>query len=110
MADVGGKRVYLPAIFVKSQCEVLTVLDPEISVEPALQIGCFSFKSIPEIVVFPNFARQPGAAHFGVVGVSLQLACRARETGDSSVPVGDGVPGVLPALVLEPGLLVAALV
>ena len=50
------------------------------------------------------------AAHLRVVGVALELAGRAREARQRAVAVGDRVPGVLPALVLEPGLLVAALV
>ena len=59
---------------------------------------------------FQTCARQAGAAHLGVVGVALQLAGGAREARQAAVAVGDRVPGVLPALVLEAGLLVAALV
>ena len=49
-------------------------------------------------------------AHLRVVRVALKLAGRAREARQRAVAVGDRVPRVLPALVLEPGLLVAALV
>ena len=59
---------------------------------------------------FQMLAGQAGAAHLRVVGVALELAGRAREAGQPPVAVGDRVPGVLPALVLEAGLLVAALV
>ena len=60
--------------------------------------------------VVPDLACEPGAAHLGVVGVALQLAGGAREAGQRAVAIGDRVPGVLPALVLEAGLLVAPLV
>ena len=60
--------------------------------------------------VLPDEPGEPGAAHLGVVGVALQLAGRPREARQPAVAVGDRVPGVLPALVLETGLLVAALV
>ena len=59
---------------------------------------------------FQMLPGQASAAHLGVVGVALELAGRAREAGQPPVAVGDGVPGVLPALVLEAGLLVPALV
>ena len=65
---------------------------------------------VGELGVVPDLAGQPGAAHLGVVGVALQLAGGAREAGQPAVAVGDRVPGVLPALVLQAGLLVAALV
>ncbi len=60
--------------------------------------------------ILPDVAGQPGAAQLGVVGVALQLAGGPRKPGQAAVAVGDRVPGVLPALVLEAGLLVAALV
>ncbi len=66
--------------------------------------------SVRERRVLPDYAREPRAAHLRVVRVALQLAGRAREAGQPPVAVGDRVPGVLPALVLEAGLLVAALV
>ena len=70
-----------------------------------------SFSSSVGVVwIVPDLARQPGAAHLGVVGVALQLAGGAREAGQASVAVGDRVPRVLPALVLEARLLVAPLV
>ena len=59
---------------------------------------------------FQTQPREARAAHLGVVGVALLLAGGAREAGQSAVAVGDRVRRVLPALVLEPGLLVAALV
>ena len=71
--------------------------------------ACFSSSSA-NVRVLPDAAREPGAAHLRVVRVALELARRAREAGEPPVAVRDRVPGVLPALVLEPGLLVAALV
>ena len=71
--------------------------------------ACFS-SVVGERGVLPDLAREPGAAQLGVVRVALELARRAREAGQAAVAVRDRVPRVLPALVLEPGLLVAALV
>ena len=45
---------------------------------------------------------QAGAAQLRVVRVALKLAGRPRKAGEASVVVGDRVPGVLPALVLQP--------
>ena len=60
--------------------------------------------------VVPEQPSQPRAAHLRVVGVALQFAGRPREPGQPAVRVADRVPGVLPALVLQAGLLVASLV
>ena len=86
------------------------VVDPEVAVEAALEVGRLLLEPVGEAGVAPDLARQPGAAHLGVVGVALQLAGGAREAGQAPVAVRDRVPRVLPALVLEPGLLVAPLV
>ena len=110
MAVVGGQRVDLAAVGVERDGEVLAVLDPEVPVEAALEVGGLLLEPVGEGRVLPDLPGQPGAAHLGVVGVALQLAGRPREAGQVAVAVGDRVPGVLPALVLQPGLLVAALV
>jgi hypothetical protein len=60
--------------------------------------------------ITPDQAGQAGAAQLGVVGVPLELAGGPGEARECAVAVGDGVPGVLPALVFQPGLLVATLV
>ena len=110
VAVVRGERVDLLALRVESQREVLVVLDPEIAVEAALELRGLLLELVGERRVLPHLARQPRAAHLRVVGVALELAGRAREAGKPAVAVRDRVPGVLPALVLEPRLLVAALV
>ena len=71
--------------------------------------ACFSSRSA-NAGVLPDEPRQPRAADLRVVGVALQLAGRPREARQPAVAVRDRVPRVLPALVLEAGLLVAALV
>ena len=110
MAVVRGERVDLLALGVEREREVLALLDPEVAVEAALEVGRLPLEPLGERRVLPDLAGQPGAAHLGVVGVALQFAGRPREAGQAAVAVGDRVPGVLPALVLEPGLLVAPLV
>src|SRR4029453_8586119 len=54
----------------------------------------------------PAASAQPGAGDLGVVGVALEPAGGPGKAREPAVVVGDGVPGVLPALVLKPGLLV----
>src|SRR5439155_6342978 len=49
---------------------------------------------------------EPRRAHLRVVEVALDLAGGAGRRGEPAVAVEDRVPGVLPALVLEPGLVV----
>ena len=71
--------------------------------------ACFS-RSASERLVVPHGAGETSAAHLGVVRVALEFARRTREARKRAVAVGDRVPGVLPALVLEAGLLVPALV
>ena len=110
MAVVRGERVDLVAVGVEGEREVALVLDPEVAVEPAFEIGRLLLEPIRERRVVPDRARQASAADLRVVGVALQLACGPREAGQAPVAVGDRVPRVLPALVLEPRLLVPALV
>ena len=69
---------------VEREGEVLAVLDPEVAVEAALEVGGLLLQPVGEARVLPDEPRQPGAAHLRVVGVALQLAGRPREAG--SVP------------------------
>ena len=110
MADVRGERVHRAAFGVERDRERPPVGDPEVAVEAALEVGRLALELDGVGLVLPDLARQPGPAHARVVGVALQLAGRPRESRQLAVAIGDRVPGVLPALVLEAGLLVAALV
>ena len=110
VADVRRQAVDLAAVRLDGDGEVLAVLHPEVAVEAALEVGGLLLEPVAEARVPPDFARQARGAHLGVVGVALQLAGRAREARQAAVAVRDRVPRVLPALVLEPGLLVAPLV
>ena len=110
VAVVGGEGVDLAAVGLEGEREVLPVRDPEVAVEAALEVRRLLLELVGERRVVPDLARQPGAAHLGVVGVALQLAGGAREAGQAAVAVRDRVPRVLPALVLEARLLVAPLV
>src|SRR4029079_5770685 len=95
---------------IQGQGEVPPVLDPEVAVEPALEIRRLLLEPLGEHSVLPHQPGEPGAADLGVIGVPLELAGRPRKAGQRPVPERDRVPRVLPALVLEPALLVAALV
>ena len=101
VAVVRGERVDLLSVRVEREGEVLAVLDPEVAVEAPLQVCRLVFELVRERRVLPDLAGEPGAAHLRVVRVALQLAGGAREPGQPSVTVGDRVPRVLPALVLQ---------
>ena len=105
---VRGERVDLVPVRVEREREVLAIVDPEVAVEAALEVGGLLLQPVGERRVLPDLAGQPCAAHLGVVGVALQLAGRAREARQPAVAIRDRVPGVLPALVLQAGLLVPA--
>jgi hypothetical protein len=110
VADVGGQGVDLAAVGVEGERVVLAVLDPEVAVEAAFEVGGLLVEGVGEGGVVPDGAGQAGGAFLGVVGVALQFAGGAGEAGQAAVGVGDGVPGVLPALVLQAGVGVAGLV
>ena len=110
VTDVRGQGVDLAAVDVQGEGVVLAVVDPEVAVEAPLECRSLLLELVRVGGIAPDLARQPRAAHLGVVGVPLQLAGRAGEAGQTPVAVRDRVPGVLPALVLEPGRLVSPLV
>src|SRR5665811_445443 len=101
MTDVGRERVDLAPVRVAGDGEVATLLDPEVAVEAAFEVGGLLLELVGEGGVLPDEPRQAGAADFGVVGIALQFAGGAREARQRAVVVGDRVPGVLPALVLK---------
>src|SRR5450756_1997601 len=100
----------LAPVRVAGEGVVAALLDPEVAIEAALEVGGLLLELVGERGVLPEKPRQAGAPHFGVVGVTLQLAGGAREARQRAVLVRDRVPRILPALVLEAGLLVAPLV
>src|SRR5436190_17660387 len=95
---------------VEGERVVLAVLDPEVAVETPLQVARLPLELVGERLVAPHLAREPRPTSLRVVRVPLQLARGAREARQPAVAVRDRVPRVLPALVLEAGLLVAPLV
>src|SRR5262245_31906655 len=110
MAVVRRERVDLLAVEVQGEREVLVVLDPEVAVEATLEIGGLPLKLVGELRIVPDAPRKPSRTHLRVVRVALELGRGPREPGEPPVAVRDRVPRVLPALVLEAGLLVAPLV
>ena len=108
MPVVGGERIDLTPVRVESQGEVPVVLDPEVAVESTFQVRRLLLQPVGEFLVLPDQARQPSPSPLRVVGVALELGRGPGETREAAVPVGDRVPRVLPALVLQTGLLVPA--
>src|SRR5665647_2927172 len=110
MTDVGRERVDLAPVRVAGDGEVATLLDPEVAVEAAFEVGGLLLELVGERRILPDEPRHASSPHLGVVGVALQLAGGAREARKRAVVVRDRVPRILPALVLKACLLVAPLV
>src|SRR5215831_982851 len=110
MADVRRQRVDLALLPVQPEGEEPALPDPEIPVEAALQISGLGFQLLGPGGGAPHLAGETGGSHLGVVDIPLQLAGRARRRRQRSVGERDRIPGILPALILEAGLLVAAFV
>ena len=84
---------------------------PEVLVEAALQLGRLAARAARRASSSSQTSRASRArAHLRVVDVALDLAGRARQLRERAVGEEDRVPRVLPALVLEAGLGVPALV
>src|SRR5262249_54340967 len=98
------------ALRVECEGEVPAVLDPEVAVEAALEVGRLPLQLVRVGWVLPDLAREARTADLSVVRVALELARRARQSGQPAVAARDRAPRVLPALVLQTGLLVAPLV
>src|SRR5207244_11534313 len=79
-------------------------------VELTLQIGCILLQAVGEFSIMPELTSETRTAHLGVVNVALNFASRTRQTRECAIGEQDGVPGVFPALVLQPRLRVAAAV
>jgi hypothetical protein len=73
VAVVGAERVDPVAVRVEGEREVLILLNPEVAVEAALQLGRLLLELFGESRILPDLPCEPGSAHFGVVGVALQL-------------------------------------
>src|SRR6266516_1748136 len=58
----------------------------------------------------PERTTKPRVAHLGVVDVALKLARGTWQARERAIGEQDRVPGILPALVLQAGLRVAAAV
>jgi hypothetical protein len=108
MAVVRGQRIDLLALDVEREREILAVSTQKSRLKRRFRsAACLELVSEVRSL---RPAREPSAAHLRVVRVALELAGRPREAGEPPVAVRDRVPRVLPALVFEAGLLVAALV
>src|SRR4029453_14622327 len=97
---------------VPAECgrQELAVRDPEIPVEPRLQVSRLTLQFIGKARIIPDRTRQSGTTHLRVVRISLELAGRTRKSGESPIMKEEEIPRVLPALVLQPRRFVATLV
>src|SRR5256714_10540974 len=106
--DVRGQRINLAPITIDGECEEFTIFEPVVLVEASFQFGSFLLQLFCKCRVVPELPGEARTAALRVIDVALDLACCARQARDRAIGELDGVPGVLPALVLQPRLLVAA--
>ena len=104
VADVRSHRVHLPAVAVDGEREAAPGLEPIVSVEPRLQLRGGPVQPDGELGIVPDLPGEASAPDLGVVHVTLDLTCRPGQLGVRAVREKDGVPRVLPALVLQAGL------
>lgn len=74
---------------VERESEELAVGDPELIVEPSLELVRLPIKFRSPNGVLPDVSRKARGAPLGVIGLPLQFACRPRGVGQSSVREGD---------------------
>src|SRR5258706_13431384 len=58
----------------------------------------------------PKLAGQAGAAQFRIIDIALDFAGCSRQARKRTIGEENGVPGVLPAMVFQAGLLVAPVI
>jgi hypothetical protein len=71
VAVVRAQGVDLLALVVQGEREVLAVLDPEVAVEAALEVGRLPLQLVGVGGVLPDLAREACAADLRVVRVAL---------------------------------------
>ena len=102
VADRRADRLHLALLAVERHGEELLVLHPEALVEALLEVARLLRHALGplDVAELPVDRRQPPLR---VVDVALDLGQRDRPLGERAVGVHDGVAGVAPALVQEPG-------
>src|SRR5690242_9680801 len=110
MAHIRGERVDLFLVSVQGEREKLSLFDPEIPVEPLLQISSLALEPFFEGRVAPYSPCEPGATHFGVIDVALDFARRPRKFRQTPVRMAYGVPRIFPTLVLKAAILVVSFI
>src|SRR5207237_8478405 len=108
--DVRGQRINLPPITIDGECEEFTIFEPVVLVEASFQFVSFLLQLFCKCRVVQQLPGEARTAPLRVIDVALDLACCARQARERAIGERDGVPGVLPAMVLQPRLLVAAVV
>src|SRR5947209_10779818 len=107
MPNVRRDGVDFAAVTVDRERERLAILEPEVAIEARFQLRRLPLEALRERRVVPEGSSQAGGTDLGIVDVALDLARRPRQLRHRAVGEEDRVPGVFPALVLEPGLHVA---
>src|SRR5215468_9954912 len=110
MPDVGAQGIDLAFFSVQRKSKELLFRNPEILIEPVLEFSGLFLQSPGSFRIAPEFTGEPGTTALRVIDVSLYLASRDRHGCKRSIRESDGVPRVFPALVLDSGFFVAALV
>ena len=101
MSDIGRDGIDFPLVTVQRQCKELSLVQPEVLVEAALQFARLAVEFRCPDRVLPDLTRQSRGAALCIIGVTLQFARGSRRNGQGAVRKGDGIAGILPALVFQ---------
>ena len=110
VADVRRDGVDDPPVAVDGERVASSILHPVVAVELRLERGRRLLEPLGEPGIVPDLPRQSRTADLRVVHIPLDLARRPRQLRVGAVREQDGVPGVLPALVFQPGFHVTLII
>src|SRR5215469_11748159 len=102
MSDIRGEGVDLSLVAVQAKRKKFALRKPEVLIETPLQLFGLSLELLGPWHIFPNVARQTRSPYLGIIGIALQLARRSRRRRQRAIGERNRIPGVFPALVLEP--------
>src|SRR5262249_2666903 len=73
MPYIGGERVHPAPITIEGQRKECSLANPVVAVETLLELRCLALEALGQRWVIPEQAGQTGAAHLGVIHITLDL-------------------------------------
>src|SRR5262245_51318213 len=110
MPNVGGQRINLSFFPVKCQGKELLLGNPKILVEFAFELSGLFLQPFGSLRIVPEFPGEARTTTLRVIDIPLDFAGGDWLGCQSAIGKGNSVPRVFPALILESGLFIPALV